>query len=201
MSNRKEHDALVDACREQGWDVTQTTQGHWRCAPPDKTKQVVHIGGRSAGDPRAIKNSIAELRRSGLIWPPEPPPREAVQSLLVGNMNLRGPYVSSPVKEPVEALSTTEEAYKKEWEKASGGVLKEDLPETEEAIDRAFRDLKDAKILHQIAADHARDLESELGKVKRALEEARKEEHSAAVALAAMKGNFDRLFASDEAAA
>ncbi len=60
---------IMRAAMDQGWSIAKTTQGHYRAAPPDKTKPVVFLGGNS-GDPRAIKNIISQLRRSGFIWPP-----------------------------------------------------------------------------------------------------------------------------------
>jgi hypothetical protein len=60
---------ILRAAIAQGWEIRKTTQGHFRAVPPDKTKPVVFIGGNT-GDFRAIKNTLAQLRRSGFIWPP-----------------------------------------------------------------------------------------------------------------------------------
>jgi hypothetical protein len=59
---------LRKAAREQGWEIGQTSKGHTRWVPPDKTKPIV-VGSGTPGDQRAIKNLLAQLRRSGFIWP------------------------------------------------------------------------------------------------------------------------------------
>ena len=60
---------------KQGWRVERTTQNHYRCFPPDKSKPLIHIALGSANW-RALRNSLAELRRSGFVWGGE----EAVES-------------------------------------------------------------------------------------------------------------------------
>lgn len=49
----------------QGWRVEQTRSSHWKFVPPDTTKQIV-VMSSTPSDHRAIKNFIAQLRRSGL---------------------------------------------------------------------------------------------------------------------------------------
>jgi hypothetical protein len=59
---------LERAAREQGWRTEKTTRGHLRWIPPDREKPIV-IGSGTPGDRRAINNFLAQLRRSGFIWP------------------------------------------------------------------------------------------------------------------------------------
>lgn len=59
---------IEQAAREQGWRVERTTKGHIRFVPPDATMPMVIASG-TPSDQRSIKNLIAQLRRSGFIWP------------------------------------------------------------------------------------------------------------------------------------
>jgi len=63
---------LIRELRSQGWEVDQTTQGHYRATPPDRSKPIVHMGSES-GDFRAVRNNIARLRKSGFIPPWDEP--------------------------------------------------------------------------------------------------------------------------------
>lgn len=49
----------------QGWLSSLTTKGHWKFVPPDSGRLVYFSG--SPGDYRAIKNFVAQMRRSGLV--------------------------------------------------------------------------------------------------------------------------------------
>ena len=59
---------IEKAAREQGWQIGTTKKGHLRWVPSDPTKPIVIAGG-TPSDVRAIKNFLAQLKRSGLIWP------------------------------------------------------------------------------------------------------------------------------------
>lgn len=59
--------SLRKSLNEQGWDVDQTSQGHWKATPPDPENAVVHFS--DSDDPHAFRNIIAELRRKGFKWP------------------------------------------------------------------------------------------------------------------------------------
>jgi hypothetical protein len=60
---------IVKAAKEQGWREERTTKGHLRLVPPDPTKRPCVASG-TPGDARAIRNFLAQCRRSGLVWPP-----------------------------------------------------------------------------------------------------------------------------------
>lgn len=64
-------DVIFEKLKDQGWAVERTKGNHWRAVPPDKTKQIVHFA--RMAEPRAIKNAIAELKRSGFVWSDELP--------------------------------------------------------------------------------------------------------------------------------
>lgn len=74
MRGNKDFRPVIDELKTQGWEVEQTSQGHWKAVPPDKSKPVVHFSGSL--EPRALKNTISELKRSGFDWPPKRPERE-----------------------------------------------------------------------------------------------------------------------------
>lgn len=46
----------------QGWVEDVSAKGHVRYTPPDRTKKT--------GRPRSIRSFLADMKRSGLVWPP-----------------------------------------------------------------------------------------------------------------------------------
>lgn len=52
----------------QGWRLDDRKGGHTMAYPPDKTKPAVVLPGTPSGS-RWRENLIAQLRRSGFIWP------------------------------------------------------------------------------------------------------------------------------------
>lgn len=65
MAN-KDFRPIIEALREQGWAIKMTADRHVRATPPDRNKPLVHFA--MSNEPRAIKNAVAELRRSGFVW-------------------------------------------------------------------------------------------------------------------------------------
>ena len=57
------HD-IIRRARSQGWRVKLTARGHYKFYAPDG-KGLVVVGSH-LGDPRAVKNALAELRRRGM---------------------------------------------------------------------------------------------------------------------------------------
>jgi hypothetical protein len=60
-------EALRNAAKEQGWREEPIKKG-FRLVPPDPTKPMVVIHG-TPSDRRALANTKAQMRRSGLVWP------------------------------------------------------------------------------------------------------------------------------------
>lgn len=60
------HRELAAIATRQGWRVETTEKGHWRFIPPDKTKRIVILPGTSVSRV-GMRNSVAELRRNGLV--------------------------------------------------------------------------------------------------------------------------------------
>lgn len=65
---RQQTEALIKACTQQGWRVEHRKGGHYMAFPADKTQPPVAFAA-TPSDHRAIKNTISQMRRSGLIWP------------------------------------------------------------------------------------------------------------------------------------
>ncbi len=56
------------ALAQQGFQVTRTGSGHFKAKAPDPTKPLVTFS--QGGNARSIKNTLADLRRIGFMWPP-----------------------------------------------------------------------------------------------------------------------------------
>lgn len=63
----KDWKKVVKAARDQGWTEKPVKKG-LMLLPPDKTKPGVTVH-KTPSDVRAIDNKIAEMRRSGFMWP------------------------------------------------------------------------------------------------------------------------------------
>lgn len=48
----------------QGWKVSLSGSGHWKCVPPDPKKKIVSLA-QTPSDGRWYENMIAKLRRGG----------------------------------------------------------------------------------------------------------------------------------------
>ena len=59
---------IVKAALAQGWELGFTAKGHLRWVPPDPNAAIVHAPG-TPGDRRAEQNFLAQLKRSGFLWP------------------------------------------------------------------------------------------------------------------------------------
>jgi predicted RNA binding protein YcfA (HicA-like mRNA interferase family) len=57
------------ALDQQGWRIEDRKGGHAMAYPPDQTKPAVVLPGTPGGG-RWLQNLVAQLRRSGFIWPP-----------------------------------------------------------------------------------------------------------------------------------
>lgn len=165
----KEFRPILEQLALQGWRVEMTASGHWRAAPPDPSKPVVHFSSKSS-DYRAVENTIHDLKRSGFEWPP-PSKREARE------------------RDPAAHDTNVVEFV------AAAGSEPEPEPETpEQRMERAFAELKEARGYLALAKEQL--VERQLRR-KQAVEEERvaEEEWSrATIKLADAKAEFDRLF-------
>jgi predicted RNA binding protein YcfA (HicA-like mRNA interferase family) len=58
------------AAKRQGWTVSRTRRGHVVFTPPQATVPPAVYSG-TPGDQAALRNLLADLRRKGLVWPPQ----------------------------------------------------------------------------------------------------------------------------------
>lgn len=59
--------SIERAATEQGWRKEPTKKG-FRMLPPDPSKPAVQVH-QTPSDRRALANTLAEMKRSGLVWP------------------------------------------------------------------------------------------------------------------------------------
>jgi hypothetical protein len=69
-----EWDDILAGLSDQGWILENPEAQNYRAIPPDKAKPIVFFHTTSVRENRALPNAIAQLRRSGFVWPPPPPP-------------------------------------------------------------------------------------------------------------------------------
>lgn len=60
--------AILDACRNQGFVVDTTKSGHPQVRVPNSPNSTTYSG--TPGDQRAIKNFLSACRRLGVVYPP-----------------------------------------------------------------------------------------------------------------------------------
>jgi len=68
----KDYRALINELGAQGWRLEDaSSSNHFKAFPPSEDQKIVCFA-TTSGDPRAIKNTIRDLRASGFKWPPPP---------------------------------------------------------------------------------------------------------------------------------
>ena len=89
---------IIRELNAQGWRVEQTRRGHYQAFAPDGRTRATFA---DTTEPRAMKNNLADLRRSGqFMWPP--PDRKRPQTN--GAPPVNAPPKPAPVKRDLEAL-------------------------------------------------------------------------------------------------
>lgn len=68
MGSKKETREVVREAQRQGFRVKDTKSG-WLLFPNDKSLPPVLVH-KTPSDHRAWRNTLARLRRAGLVWPP-----------------------------------------------------------------------------------------------------------------------------------
>jgi hypothetical protein len=140
---------LIRALRDQAWRVETTSQGHYKGFAPDGRTLITFC---ETSEPRAMKNNLSDLRRTGQFqWPP--PHRRANE-----NDGARGGDVGT-----IESIPKV--------------VQPKQPPERD--LDALFRNLKDAKAeftaaesRHSVVMDAVRQAEAALEEAKRRAERA-----------------------------
>lgn len=165
MSNNKDFRPILAELKAQGWEVEQTKQGHYRAVPPDPSKSLVHFA--ASLEPHALKNTVHDLRRSGFDWPP-------------------------PRRSGSGGVATEPEWYETENEAVL--VTPCEVESKEQAMERLWAELKEAKTYLELTDEHLRECEARLLAAQRAFENAKEERRKAAETLRTKKAEFDVAF-------
>lgn len=182
MSANKDYKPIIAELRVQGWTVDRTGQGHYRAAPPDRSRPIVHFS--ASDDFHALKNTVKDLSKSGFIWPPPSKKEQAVERKSNGTS-----------QSPDELIAVLE---------AELGVEVDQPPATspspqetkEDRMDRLFHELKDAKTFLLLTDEHLAECKRKLDEAQRAFAEAETERNKAAETLKLKKVEFDEAFES-----
>lgn len=170
---------VIRALEIQGWRVAKTGQGHYRAAPPDSAKAVCHFS--TSSEPRAFKNTIAQLRRNGLIWPP---PRRVTRER---NTRTEDEMIDEPLPEALPVPEEPEAALEPE-------SVEEAKESEEQRLERIWAELKSAKVYVSMADEELRSAEQALIAAQEKFNGARAELERAKVDMAERKAAFDGAF-------
>ncbi len=164
--SRKDYRALDPALSEQGWEVELTSNGHVKATPPGKEQQIVHYS--KSSDPRAFKNTLQNLRRSGFVWP--------------------WPTESYRVSDGEEAEEEQEEV---EVEQAAEAQVT-DLPVLDP--DRLYYELKEARTYAALAKEALEESKRKFEEAQKALRGSEEEYELAIEQMKTCKHLFDTAF-------
>ena len=183
MSANKDYKPIIAELRNQGWTVDRTGQGHYRAAPPDRSRPIVHFS--ASDDFHALKNTVKDLAKSGFIWPPPSKKEQAVERKANGTARSPDDHIAELEAElGIDQAPTTHKHPAPE-------------PETkEDRMDRLFHELKDAKTYLVLADEHLAECKRKLDEAQRSFADAETERNRAADALKSKKVEFDEAFSS-----
>ncbi len=177
MRRERPVEDLLEELRLQGWKVERTARGHYRAAPPDPTKPLVHFSHYSRSeDPTAWRIILSQLRRSGFRDRETPPPPPMPED--------PPPLGEDPTK---PATYTQPEP-----------VIMPPKPPEKPSSDALFPALREARLYYGLTQ---RELEERLAAVAKAQGEHRAaaEEHArAGRELRKAKEAFDAAFSAEE---
>lgn len=200
-SKAKDFRPIITELQRQGWVVTETRGSHYRAKPPDEKRPIVHFA--ASVERRALRNTIADLRRSGFEWPPEA--RQSApfsQNLLPLSPELAPEYPDECASRPGEIMSEEEE----QLEALVGmlpdakfgtvpGLEDKAKPETEEEkMDRLWQELRDARSNFKLAEEIEAEASERLERAKDAMALAVSDRMNAASKMGQAKRTFDAAF-------
>lgn len=175
--SRKDYKALDSALLDQGWALEATKEGHTRAVPPDRNQQIVHYS--SSNDPRAFKNAVSQLRRSGFVWPPD-------------SYRMRIP---SGFDEEPEQQIQADETQEEEME-----VAQEQLTQARADVDpdKLFNELKEARTYAALAKEALAESKRKFEEAQQALVGSEEEYNRAVKQMESCKREFDKAFQADQ---
>ena len=171
MAN-KDFQPILTELRQQDWDVQQTTRGHWKATPPDRSKPLVHFS--MSDDHHALKNTLKDLQRSGFMWPP--PSKRDLRDAKREDAPVSQPDLTFEPVQPAPAAQPSETP--------------------EERMDRLFHELKEAKGYLKLADEHLAECQRKLEEAQQALQVAQIERDVAAERAKKTKEAFDLAYES-----
>lgn len=174
MADRGTTREIVRELERQRWRVEPTAKGHFKAYPPDGRAMVTF--GPVGNDPRAIKNIIAQLRRSGFCWPPA----NGVKLPQVGLLDPGDTVTLKVIAPEIErGLRALEQAQKP-------------------SVDELFAALKAARADRELHAELLAEAEKRWIEAERELAEARAALIASQRKLTETKAAFDAAFATEE---
>jgi hypothetical protein len=168
---RKDYRSLNSALLQQGWTLESTNNGHTKAIPPDREQQIVLFS--PSNDPRAFKNTIHRLQRSGFRGFMLPDS---------GEVNVDKEVAANVPKEKREAEMTQEQVVD-----AANDVNPDQL----------FRDLKEARTYAALAKEALAETRQKFDEAQRALRGSEEEYERAIDHMNQCKKRFDKAFQED----
>lgn len=174
---------IVRRLRNQGWTVESTNGGHFKAIPPDKSRPIVHFSG-TPSDWRGIKNTVAELVRSGYVEDDAPRSRRRLENTPLEKL-LHVGALASMSEADVKTLTETK-VIPPELSPELQATVDRALNQPVDPLDAAYQTLKEARAYFELA-------NTEVEEASRKLEAARMHRIEAGENLAEAKRAFDQL--------
>jgi len=176
---------IFSELRTQNWELEKTSRGHWKATPPDKSLAIVHFS--ESNDPHALRNTIRDLKRGGLIWPPPSKKdlasdrRTEAETEFVSPFE-RGEELAKRAGEELLALPSPSDSSRKEVREVD--------------MDKLFQELKEARAYATLTEEHYAECAAKVKEAQLELQRAEAERASATKNLATKKQEFDEAFHS-----
>lgn len=172
MGTNKDFNPVINELERQGWTIQRTTQGHYKATPPSKLFKVVHFS--ASNEPRALANTLRDLKKSGFQWPPLERHEVRAQRAETRGFDQvvieSSPPSLSPVSQPIPVTAS------------------------EDKMEKLWADLKEAKTNFELFDEQLTERRRKLEEAQRAFTEAEVERDRAAAQLREMKARFDEAF-------
>lgn len=136
----KDYKALFKELDRQGWELEEIQGHHYKAFPPDKDQDIVCFA-TTSGDPRAMRNTIRDLRKSGFQWPP--PKQEEPMDATLSDAVTSGSEPPRPPKSADELFEELKEAKGYfDLAKEASSEAEDELKELQERYAEALEELQ-----------------------------------------------------------
>lgn len=163
---------IIKALKQQLWRLESTSKDHIKAFPPNLADSMVCFS-LNSGDPRALKNTIQDLRKSGFVWPWSP--KNEIFNLTQEEL----PVMKAEIVIPTE-------------EKAAEPLM----TEVPKSVDQLFSDLKDSRTYAALAKEALLDAQKVLKEANAAATGSEEESDRAVEQMNLCKRAFDKAFDS-----